>query len=184
MQTVTVTPTAPPQAAQTESHLPEGQSQNGFWSSTGKVAGTFTVVGVIIAALIGAAILLFIRKRNKHRGSMTINSIDEDAPTSSNGAPYMVDRRRSNLTLATTNMGGLTRGSSHDKSPNEKTPGSLSRRGSIPMNHDQRLNPAALFNTNHPNGSHASVASFRDDQDYSRPVLHVRNPDRESRIED
>ena len=35
---------------------------------------------------------------------------------------------------------------------------------------DQRLDPGAWY----PNGSHTSLASFRDDYDYSRRVLHVR----------
>jgi LPXTG-motif cell wall-anchored protein len=181
VQTVTITPTAPPAAAQTTDGSNEIHPTNkgGFWSDTGKVAGVFVVVGLLIAAMIGAIIFFLLRRRNSQNKATTITSVDDDPPNSGSGAPYMVDRRRSNLTLATTGLAGLTRGSSHDKSPNEKTPGSLSRRGSIPMGpHDQRLNPAALYNA-HPNGSHASIASFRDDQDYSRPVLHVRNPDSE-----
>ena len=88
----------------------------------------------------------------------------------------MTDRRRSNLQLATAGLGGLSRGNSDEKSATEYTPASNSRRTSVPLVHDQRLNPAALWRATHDNGSHVSIASFRDDRDYSRPVLHVSCP--------
>ena len=48
------------------------------------------------------------------------------------------------------------------------------RRSSNPMRIvDQRLNPTAVWNPLHDNGSHASIGSFRDDQDYSRRMLRV-----------
>jgi len=177
VQTITITPSQPPQAAQTAGTVSKSNANHGFFASPGKVAGTFIAVALIILSLIGAVVFLLLRRRRNGNKATALQSIDEEP--ASNGAPYMVDRagRRSNLTLATKGL-GLTRGSSNEKSPETKTPGSLSRRGSIPL-HDQRLNPAALWSTSHTNGSHASVASFRDDQDYSRPVLHVRNPDQD-----
>ena len=173
-RTVTIFPTQG-QPEQTAKSLASSApaNANSFWSSTGKVAGTFTVVGLIIAAIIGGLLYFFLRRWRKNDDAMTVAS-NEEQPTSSNGAPYMVDRRRSNLTLATGGLAGLTRGSSQEKSPvDNKTPASMSRRGSNPMTTDQRLNPAALWNTAHNNGSHVSVASFQDERDYSRPVLHV-----------
>jgi hypothetical protein len=179
--TVTVTPATTPTAVtgtpasqqSAQNQIVAGLDQDSFWGNTGKVAGTFTVVGLLAAAMLGGAVFYCWRRfRSGNEDRMTVTS-NEDGPTATNGAPYMVDRRRSNLTLATAGLVGLTRGSSHDKSPTEtKTPAQISRRGSAPMPHDQRLNPVALWNA-HLNGSHVSVATFQDERDYSRPVLHV-----------
>lgn len=173
-QTVTVTPTVTPVLQQTpESTVVAGADPNSFWGNTGKVAGTFVVVGLLIAACIGGAIFFYLRGFRRHDDANTLASND-DGPTANNGAPYMVDRRRSNLTLATQGMTGLTRGNSNDKSPTEsKAPAQIMRRGSLPMPQDARLNPVALWNA-HPNNSQVSIDTFRDDRDYSRPVLHVR----------
>ena len=136
------------------------------------------VVALLIITAVAAAIFFMLRHMRRRNESITVGSQADEDVVSGSGAPYMVDRRRSNLTLNTANMGGLTRGSSNEKKPgsHENTPANLSRRTSIPMVHDQRLNPAALWSPVHDNGSHASIASFRDDQDYSRPVLHVSAP--------
>ena len=56
----------------------------------------------------------------------------------------------------------------------EKSPAdTLDRRSSYPRIVDQRLEPAAVWNPLHDNGSHVSIRSFRDDQDYSRRMLRV-----------
>ena len=56
----------------------------------------------------------------------------------------------------------------------EKSPaGTLDKRNSYPHITDQRLEPTAVWNPLHDNGSHVSVRSFRDDQDYSRRMLRV-----------
>lgn len=49
------------------------------------------------------------------------------------------------------------------------------RRNSQPLFIDSRLNPNTLMSN--PNTSHTSISTLQDDQDYSRPVLSVRNPD-------
>lgn len=67
-------------------------------------------------------------------------------------------------------------------SASEKRPGNDSitptdRRSSFPMRFvDQRLDPVAVWNPLHSNGSHVSVSSFRDDRDYSRRMLRVSYP--------
>lgn len=59
-----------------------------------------------------------------------------------------------------------------EKSPAD-TLSAVDRRSSYPRVVDQRLEPTALWNPLHDNGSHVSVRSFRDDQDYSRRMLRV-----------
>ena len=176
VQTVLVTPSPPPQPAQTNTTIVNAQAPDTFWNDTGKVAGTFVVVALVIIGAVAAAIFFMARRMRRRNEAIAVGSnADEDIVPGSGGNPYMVDRRRSNLTLTTNNMAGLTRGNSNEKpGSQEHTPATVSRRTSIPLVHDQRLNPAALWQPSHENGSHVSVASFRDDQDYSRPVLHVR----------
>lgn len=64
-------------------------------------------------------------------------------------------------------------GAGHTNSAEKSPADTLDRRGSYPRIVDQRLEPAALWNPLHDNGSHISVRSFRDDQDYSRRMLRV-----------
>ena len=167
-----MTPSSPPQPAQTSTTVVNASASDPFWSDAGKVAGTFVVVALIIIGVVAAAIWFMLRRRRRTDAITVGSNADEDFG-SAGGQPYMVDRRKSNLTL-TTNLGGLTRGNSNEKPGSlENTPATISRRTSIPLVHDQRLNPAALWHPSHENGSHVSVGSFRDDRDYSRPVLHV-----------
>ncbi|MCJ1330437.1 hypothetical protein MMC10_007121 [Thelotrema lepadinum] len=176
IQTVIITPTLPPATAQTQVTTVNGTAMpDSFWSNTGKVAGTFTVVGIVVLALIGALVWLIVR-RTRTRESMAITSTDGD-----NGSvtqmPFGAEKRNSKLTLTTAGLSGMRREGSNGKSTSENTPASMSRRTSMPLVHDQRLDPRALYNIENANASHVSVGSFRDDRDYSRPVLHVRNPD-------
>ena len=174
IQTIILTPTQPPQPAQTNTTIVDSPAPDTFWNNAGKVAGTFVVVGLVIIGAVAAAIFFLARRMRRRDDAIAVGSnADEDA-AGAGPVSYMTDRRRSNLTLTTSNMGGLTRGSSNEKpSSHEHTPATISRRTSMPLVHDQRLNPAALYSPAHENGSHVSVASFRDDRDYSRPVLHV-----------
>ena len=148
-----------------------------FWDDTGKVAGTFVAVAIVAIALIAAGIWFLLRRMRNHQNeAMAVESNADEDRGSAAGTPFMTDRRRSNLQLATAGLGALSRGNSDEKSATEHTPASNSRRTSIPLVHDQRLNPAALWRAGHDNGSHISIASFRDDRDYSRPVLHASHP--------
>ena len=174
IQTIILTPSQPPQPAQTNTTIVNAPAPDTFWSNAGKVAGTFVIVALVILGAVVAAIWFTLRKMRRRDDAIAVGSnADEDAG-GAGAVSYMTDRRKSNLTLATSNMGGLTRGSSNEKpGSHEHTPAAISRRSSMPLVHDQRLNPAALYSPAHENGSHVSVASFRDDRDYSRPVLHV-----------
>ena len=67
---------------------------------------------------------------------------------------------------------GPSNANGSEKSPAD-TLSAVERRSSYPRVVDQRLEPTALWNPLHDNGSHVSVRSFRDDQDYSRRMLRV-----------
>ena len=77
-------------------------------------------------------------------------------------------------TVPSIQTSGWGPGNSTDKSPADTL--NADRRSSYPRVVDQRLEPTALWNPLHDNGSHVSVRSFRDDQDYSRRMLRV-SPD-------
>ncbi|KAI4146480.1 MAG: hypothetical protein LQ340_005908 [Diploschistes diacapsis] len=175
IKTVIVTPTVPP-PAQTQVATVNAAAPDNFWNDTEKVAGTFTAVAVVIAALIGIILFLLVRRARSHE-SMAIRSTSDGDNTSVTQVPYGGEKRSSKLTLATAGLGGMRRGDSNDKNTGENTPASMSRRASMPLVRDQRLDPRVLFNIENANASHTSITSFRDDRDYSRPVLHVRNPD-------
>ena len=167
-----ITPTLPSAPAQTQVTTVNATQPNGFWNDTAKVAGTFTAVAIVIVALIGVIIFLLVRRARSHE-SMAIRSTSDGDNASVNQAPYGAEKRNSKLTLTTAGLGGIRRGDSNEKSTTEHTPASMSRRASMPLVHDQRLDPRALFQMENANNSHASVASFRDDRDYTRPVLHA-----------
>ncbi|MCJ1480790.1 hypothetical protein MMC06_000945 [Schaereria dolodes] len=176
--TVTVTPTAPPVPIESVQRI---VTPTGFFASTGKVAGVFTLIGVLIVAATVLAIFC-IRKRNKRPAL---------APyAATNNTPQRRPSRLSQLglvsggthstggkSLTPLNTGGWPIENAAEKSPDDTmTP--ASRRTSYPMRVvDQRLEPTAVWNPLHDNGSHVSLQSFRDDQDYSRRMLRVANPD-------
>ena len=85
------------------------------------------------------------------------------------GAAAGTQKERSVPRIETTGWGP---GNGSEKSPAD----TLDRRSSYPRIVDQRLEPTALWNPLHDNGSHISVRSFRDDQDYSRRMLRVSVP--------
>ncbi|KAL9586217.1 MAG: hypothetical protein Q9212_001042 [Teloschistes hypoglaucus] len=174
VKTVTITPTAPPSAA-------ADSRSGGFMSHPGKVAGLFVGVGLMICALAGALIWFYLRwKRNAET--------DTIASTGGGGTPQrrqsklstmglLGGTRKSNMrkSVPPIQTGGWGPGNSHEKSPSD-TPIDY-RRTSYPRVVDQRLDPMALWNPLQDNGSHVSIQSFRDDQDYSRRMLRVANPD-------
>lgn len=172
IQTVTVTPTIPPSSEQTST---VNQVPDPFWSSTAKVAGTFTVVAIVLLLLLAGTAFFFWR-RWRSNDSVAIRSISDHDGHSTTGTFFgtAADKRHSKLGFNSTGTGG---GRAGNRTPTLPTPVSMSRRASAPMVHDQRLNPNALYAMGQDNGSHVSLGSFQDDRDYSRPVLHVRNPD-------
>ena len=176
IQTVIITPTLPPASAQTQVTTVNATQPNSFWNDTPKVAGTFAAVAIVIVALVGVIVFLLVRRARSHE-SIAIRSTSDGDNASVSQAPFGAEKRNSRLALATAGLAGMRRGDSNEKSTAENTPASMSRRASIPLVHDQRLDPRALFSIENGNNSHISVGSFRDDRDYSRPVLHVSFPE-------
>ncbi len=175
VRTLTITPTAPPEpTAPTE----KSKSGGGLLSNTGKAAGLF--VGVVLIILVIAAVIIGLwAKRRRNAGIMAVTSNAGD------DTPQRRPSRLSQMALVSGNQRsagesgvpgiqtsdwGLS--NTAEKSPTDTmTP--LDRRMSYPRVVDQRLDPVALWNPLHDNGSHVSVRSFRDDQDYSRRMLRV-----------
>ena len=173
VKTLTVTPTAPPAAAAT-TIVAAKDSDGGFFSSTGKVAGTFVAVAIIILAIAAALIWFFLRRRRQGDAATIPSTVGGNTPQHT---PQRRPSRLSQMGLiggAAEGEKGIPRlqtsgwgpGNSAEKSPADTL-------SADPRVVDQRLEPTALWNPLHDNGSHVSVRSFRDDQDYSRRMLRV-----------
>jgi len=183
VQTVTVTPTAPPPSLETIKQIapaPEG----GFFSNAGKVAGVFVAVALIIMALF-LLIVWCTCCRGRNRDNINDETVVGDGSISRRTSRlsqlgFAVKRRSGDWRNPSRNStSGLTSPGMEEKSPSD-TIVPVSRRVSGPMRVvDQRLDPNSLWNGEHSNGSHASIHSFRDDRDYTRRVLQVANPDDE-----
>lgn len=168
-------PTAPP----TQTYTVSKQAENtGFFSNAGKVAGTFVALAIVVVLIAVGIIWFCLRKRRKPEDASIIPS------TAGDGTPQRRPSRLSQMGL----LGRTATGGTHHERPTptiqtsgwgpgngaEKSPAdTLDRRSSYPRVVDQRLEPTALWNPIHDNGSHVSVRSFRDDQDYSRRMLRV-----------
>ena len=175
--TLTVTPTAPPAATQIVAADKNSNDNAGFFSNPGKVAGTFVAIAIIILLIVAALVFFLWRRKRRHEQQEPIPS------TAGSGTPQRRPSRLSQMGL----LGGASQreknsvpiiqttgwgpGNGADKSPAD----TLDRRSSYPRVVDQRLEPTALWNPLYDNGSHVSVRSFRDDQDYSRRMLRVSN---------
>ena len=174
-----MTPTAPPPAVHTVV-TSEAENNGGFFASSGKVAGTFVAVAIIILLLAALAIWFLLRKKRQNEEVLPVPSV------ASGSTPQRRPSRLSQMGLIggaaaggggsqrdpgapTLQTSGLGTGNGSEKSPAD----TLDRRNSYPKVVDQRLEPTALWNPLHDNGSHVSVRSFRDDQDYSRRMLRV-----------
>ena len=173
VETLTVTPTAPPAVATTIATISKDTS-GGFWSNKAEVGGVFFLIALVILALIAAIIFFFVR-RNRHSDIVTVPS------TTGNNTPQRRPSRLSQMgligdvqrqaTVPNIQTSGWGLGTSMEKSPADTL--NTDRRNSYPRVVDQRLEPTVLWNPLHDNGSHVSVGSFRDDQDYSRRMLRV-----------
>ena len=86
--------------------------------------------------------------------------------------PAGTQRERTGPTVPVIQTSGWGPSNGSEKSPAD-TLSAVDRRSSYPRVVDQRLEPTALWNPLHDNGSHVSIRSFRDDQDYSRRMLRV-----------
>ncbi|KAI4246174.1 MAG: hypothetical protein L6R40_002127 [Gallowayella cf. fulva] len=177
VKTITITPTVPPSGAVVAQSSPNG----GFMSHPGKVAGLFVGVALIIC-LIAAALIWFLVRRKRNTEAETLASTAggetpqrRQSKMSTMGLLGGTKRSNNRRSVPMIQTSGWGPGNSTDKSPTE-TPIDY-RRTSYPRIVDQRLEPAALWNPLQDNGSHVSIQSFRDDQDYSRRMLRVANPD-------
>ncbi|KAI9810142.1 MAG: hypothetical protein M1827_006668 [Pycnora praestabilis] len=176
IETILVTPTQPPAAPATTAI--QNNEKSGIWSSTGKVAGVFTAVAIVALLLAGGVIYFFLRKRRNDKQKAAAQASMAGAPT----PPVTRSRSvsESGLLGGGVNEKGLSRlntgpfGST--TSPNTASPSD--RRSSGHMVVDQRLEPAHFWSPHHhPNASAHSINTLRDDNDYTRRVLTVTNPD-------
>lgn len=176
VKTLTITPTAPPEfTAQAQG----SGKKEGLLSNAGKAAGLF--VGVVFIVFIIAAFIVrgVVERRRRKAEAIAITSNTGD------NTPQRRPSRLSQMGLVSGNhrpnngrvvpgiqTSGWGPGTGAERSPTDTTT-PLDRRTSYPRVVDQRLDPVALWNPLHDNGSHVSVRSFRDDQDYSRRMLRV-----------
>ncbi|KAL9630305.1 MAG: hypothetical protein Q9204_004788 [Flavoplaca sp. TL-2023a] len=173
VKTITITPTIPPSGAV----VAQLSRNDGFMSHPGKVAGLFVGVALIICLLAAALIWFFIRRKRKAEAETIASMGGGETPQRRQSKMSTIGllggTRRSNnrKSVPRIQTSGWGPGNSTEKSPTD-TPIDY-RRTSYPRVVDQRLEPAALWNPLQDNGSHVSIQSFRDDQDYSRRMLRV-----------
>lgn len=185
VKTLTITPTAPPaQTAQAQV-----SKNGGFFSDSGKVAGVFVVVALAILAVAGFLIWFFLRRRKRAEATAVASVAGGDTPQrrpsrlSQMGLVGGSARRKGEKTVPSIQTSGWGSGNNAEKSPTDHTP--IDHRSSYPRVVDQRLDPVALWNPLHDNGSHVSIRSLQDNQDYSRRMLRVSHCGmREMRYED
>lgn len=143
-----------------------------FWDSTGKVAGVFVAVGVVVA-LLAIALIWTCRKRRRRQ--------DEERPEVVTGPQPMVRQISGSEPVSRSASLLQLLGKTRDRSRQEEiaSPTSVgSRRLSrsptdvvIPVV-DQRLDPQSMMIRFDDNDSRTS---FRDEEDYSRRVWRVTN---------
>lgn len=163
--------------AKQTSQVDEG---GGFMSHPGKVAGLFVGVGLIICLAAAAVIWLFLRRKRNAEDEMAASTAGGETPQRRQSKLSTMGllggtKRPNRKSVPQIQTSGWGTGNTAEKSPTD-TPIEY-RRSSYPRIIDQRLEPAALWNPLQDNGSHVSIQSFRDDQDYSRRMLRVANPD-------
>jgi len=173
VKTLTITPTTPP----AETAQAQKTNNGGFFSNSGKVAGVFFVVALAILALAGFLIWFCFRRR-KHTDAIAVASVaGGDTPQrrpsrlSQIGLLGGSARRKTEKSVPGIQTSGWGPGNNAEKSPTDTTP--VDHRSSYPRVVDQRLDPVALWNPLHDNGSHISIRSLQDNQDYSRRMLRV-----------
>lgn len=159
-------------------------SSNSFFDSAGKVAGTFVAVGLVLLALLGALLFFCCRKRRENRSQSSLSAAAlnrKPSPSSTLDGLTQGDagRNRSGSTSRLMGYGlfaagGPTPGREKDVESGAAINWPRPHEGSDILPIDQRLNPRPMlmrFDSNY------SRSSLRDDQDYSRRVLTVANPD-------
>ncbi|KAL9072345.1 MAG: hypothetical protein Q9161_003664 [Pseudevernia consocians] len=187
VKTLTITPTAPAATATTIITTAK-ENNGGFFSDSGKVAGTFVAVAIVLLLLIAGAIWFFLRRSRRRQPEAAVlpsiagSSTPQRRPSRLSQMGLVgaggTQREKTGPTIPViqTSGWGPSNANASEQSPAD-TLSAVDRRSSYPRVVDQRLEPTALWNPLHDNGSHVSVRSFRDDQDYSRRMLRIANPD-------
>ncbi|KAF8467416.1 hypothetical protein BDZ91DRAFT_146326 [Kalaharituber pfeilii] len=181
----TVTFTPPGWSAEPTSS-PSSTSDDGFFSNAGRVAGVFTVLAFLIIGFI-LALFWFLRRRRQKGGPLGTDSPTPDSygRVAVTGSTYEKRRSRSMSTLGLTSPYGPDKPPPPIISTNTGSSGAPSgliglatSSGTPDRVTDQRLDPGQVWmQFENDNASRMSVRSLRDDQDYSRRVLRLTNPD-------
>lgn len=180
-----------------------GDNNKSFFHLTGKVAGTFTAVGVVVVGLVAALLYCCCcgagRRNDDYSDEENQYSSDEMSMANEKTAPVNDDAKnssRANTTLTRDNSsksimslfnavpfasggsngtGGSGVGRSLSKKKLNPSKESL-QGGDHPMfpilEFDHRLDPTTMFST-----TNESKFSFADENDYSRRILHITNPE-------
>lgn len=180
-QTVTFTPSGWIGPTVDNSPGPSSSGDDNFFDNAGRVAGVFTVLALLLVALIFA--LFWYLRRRRQKGA----PLGADSPTpESFGGGILIgsagQEKRRSRSMSTL---GLTAPYASDRPPPMVTTNSGSSGGSGVISAvtpdritDQRLDPGQVWmRFENDNVSRMSVRSLRDDQDYSRRVLRLANPD-------
>ncbi|KIW47393.1 hypothetical protein, variant 1 [Exophiala oligosperma] len=175
VSTILVTPTPAVSSDATLGQSATGGGGGGI--SGGKVAGIVVGAALGVGALIGAAMYVWYRRRQKRNGTISqpessFIARSGDRSPSNNVPSRQVSQLSSSGLLGTKTPRINTSGIPNGSGPRSAGTGSsgLDRRS---LATDQRLNPYALYF--HDEGQVSNV-SLQDNQDYSRQ-LRVANPD-------
>jgi len=178
----------------------KSKESNSFFDSTGKVAGTFTAVGVVVFGLLLAIGYCCFKKSHDYADEENQYSSDEYSlnnekammpavvPGSKNSSTVSSNLKRDNssksifsyFTAANNNNSGVTRSSSRKKLTKHSRNDLVQSQDPIlggqlmfPITEfDSRLDPNTMFMNNNE-----SKKSFGDENDYSRKILTVANPE-------
>ncbi|KAF8418931.1 hypothetical protein EV426DRAFT_577208 [Tirmania nivea] len=178
-QTVTFTPSG--WIGPTADSSPNSSGNDNFFDNAGRVAGVFTVLALLMIALI-FALFWYLRRRRQRGAPLGADSPIPESLVLIGSAVHEKRRSRSMSTL------GLTAPYASDRPhlpPPIVTTNTGSSAGSGVLSAvtpdritDQRLDPGQVWmRFENDNASRMSVRSLRDDQDYSRRVLRLANPD-------
>ena len=178
----------------------KSKENNSFFDSTGKVAGTFTAVGVVVLGfLLGIVYCCFKKSHDDYADEENQYSSDEYSinnekammpaviPDSKNSSTVSSNLKRDNSNksifsyfTAANNNSGVTRSSSRKKLTKHSRNDLVQSHDPIlggqimfPITEfDSRLDPDAMLMNNNE-----SKKSFGDENDYSRKILTVANPE-------
>lgn len=172
-------------ASASTSHQAQSKS---FFDSAGKVAGTFTAVGVVVVAAVSTLIYCCCFGAGRHSDAYSDEEnqyLSDEASVANEKTPRglkrslqgsgILDRNNSSKSILSffAPAGGAAVGRS---SLRKKLNPSLTSGDTGPMfpihEFDNRLDPATMFQT-----QNESKMSLADEQDYSRRILHVANPE-------